>query len=367
MEIPRDQPPISEVHSKSKAGFLILLFIILAVIGIGSYFLIMNNSSQSDNSECQTHFKMAYIYLYEASSHSEINLNRLKNAKSLHQDVFNIAGREKITLDITYQVFSIEITELNRERFINSEKNDQGFYLNFQEVIKTFYQENPDDFDFISIFTNFPLDDTGSSSDYHMSVQNKIQGMGQMTFDDSSNFGSSGKLLGWNYIGNLNQIYSQEALEEFSEEQINCMTAIGGLVHETAHQWVAYIGSPEGGESKLILQNKFANHWISGLNIGYDPVGGGRWKNNNDGTFTLLEPEEFCASRDSLVKDRYGIAKFSDLSLYLLGAIDSREVEPILWIDYEGPLSPGETINSESKYISIKEIIKEEGKRICLI
>lgn len=314
---------------------------------------------------CQTNFKMAYIYLYEPTDHIPENFERLKRAKSFHEDIFNKAGRGRVTLDLSYPIASIEITDSNRDRLLHPNKNGPLGNLKDREITKEFYRNHPDDFDFISIYTNFHIREGAGVGYFHSTIQNRIKGIGRAIFDNSHEFGNQEKLLGYNYLGDINHTYSQEMLEEHTEEKINCMNAVHGLVHETTHQWTAYIGDKYGEDDDLILQNSWGGHWFQGLNIGYDPVGGGRWKDNGDGTFTLLEPNERCAPRNPSNLLLYGIGKLSDLTLYLIGAIEANQVEPILWIDYDGPLSPGTTISAESKYITIQDIVAKEGERIC--
>lgn len=175
--------------------------------------------------------------------------------------------------------------------------------------------------------------------------------------------------MGWIYEGDLNHIYSDEALKEFNENEINCMLASTQL-HETVHQWAAYIGDQYGmGNLELQVSPEYgrsAGHWFQGLGIGNDPVGGAEWIDNGDGSFTIAEPTDYCATKDPSVPERFSIPKMSSLTLYLMGALNESDISPILWINYNGVIEPGIIVQAKSKYITIQEIIKREGKRICV-
>lgn len=315
---------------------------------------------------CQTNFKMADIYLFmKDDPDAQINLERLTRAKNTYEQVINIAGRGKITFDLSYPIIPIEINEANKDKllFVNL---DGKLYLQLSEITKEFYKSNPDNFDFINIFHNFFMEDEPShTSNAHATVIANIKNIGKNLRDLSNTYGSK-RLLGVTTSISAKITYSPENLAEFSEEQIACMTAVGGVVHETTHQWSAFIGDTYSSGGNLILQNSSGGHWFQGLNLNYDPVGGGKWRDNSDGTFTLVEHDEYCAPQDPNAPGRYGIDKMSDLTLYLASAIDANQVKPILWIDYNGALDIGTTIQAESKYITIEDIIARHGERACL-
>lgn len=317
-----------------------------------------------DKLACQTRFKMAFLYLFENDPDLQKNIQRLEKSKKISEEMFNDAGRGFISLDLSYPLVEIEITDQNRDKLLFSDPFDINPVTNkprvspkADEILKEFYKNNPDNFDFITVFTNFRL--LGGANGYFM-LKNTIKGIGKPIFDNSASYGSSGKLLGWNYLGNLNLIFT----DEFPEERSHYMTG-STLLNETEHQWGVYIGDIDGSGNNLILQIKFGAHWYPGLDTNYDPEGGGDWKDNGDGTFTLKPPSYWWGGKgveNSIPKEIY-----SDLTLYLIGAIEAEKVDPILWVNYSGVLLPGTTITSESKNITIQDIIDKEGERICNI
>lgn len=149
------------------------------------------------------------------------------------------------------------------------------------------------------------------------------------------------------------------------------------LAHETTHLWAAEIGDRETEEGDMPLQSPQGGHWSYGLNIGYDPVGGARWQDNKDETFTMLGPEEWCAKPregSGSFPPRLGFPRMSDLTLYLAGAIKKEEVQPMVWINTLEPgvrstrtLDIGETVvrPTQTSTITIEDVVKRYGRVEC--
>lgn len=341
-----------------KKILLLILLLNISFVSAGSSLLTPD--------ECQTDFKMVYIYVYESENHIPMNLERLERQKELFENVYNRAGKSKITIDVSYPTFSLELNDSNRDQFLEYEQGNPLPFLNTQEIAKEFYRRNPDTFDLIVFFNNFET--FFGRSPGHSTVISNIEGIGRELWDQSEFYGSESNLLGWIYEGDINHIYSEESLREFNENEINCMLASQQL-HETVHQWAAYIGNQYRSNGSLPLQTGFergAGHWFQGFDVGFDPVGGWEWINNGDGSFTTAEPTNYCAPKDPDVPERFAINEISDLTLYLIGALESHQIDPILWIDYNGVVEPNITISAHSEYISIEDIIAEEGERKCI-
>jgi len=339
---------------KKKHFILVAVFVILV---IGFWLLICFNKRK--NGICQTHFKMAFIYLLENDLNQQTNTEKLEQTKKISEEVFNYAGRGFITLDLSYPVVKIKINNQNKDRLLYTDPNNLAIYLKDQGIVKEFYINNPDEFDFISIFTNFKIG-AGASEAFHALLQNKVEGIGMgMRWDNSANYGSKGKLLGYNYMGDVNLIFTSEFPEERSYYMIGSL-----LLQETVHQWGAFIGDQDGSSGDLFLQHASGAHWSPGLNTGYDPLGGGDWQDNGDGTFTLKPHASYWWGGEGINNSLFKEV-FSDLTLYLIGAVSKEKVNPILKVNYAGVLIPGTTITSEKKYITIDEIISKHGVRLC--
>ena len=61
------------------------------------------------------------------------------------------------------------------------------------EIAKAFLRAHADNYDFIVVFSNFEFD-TKDALAFHIGVQNKVGGLGIPAYDNSAEFGSSGRL-----------------------------------------------------------------------------------------------------------------------------------------------------------------------------
>ncbi len=260
-----------------------------------------------------------------------------------------------IKLNKTEKKVTFEITGSKNPEYLLKEENGKlNIYdgtgrdvdINFKEVAKEFYKKNPDTFDFLIIFHNIELKGAGGGM-YYLSVQNKIRGNGLSIVDNSREYGSNGRLLGITHMSQFNSgiPYSVGKL----------------LLHEISHQWGVYIGNKKN-EGDLVLLDPMGFHWERGLNVGYDPLGfSSKFNDNGDGTFTVLGTDYWS---EDASKQTY-----SDLTLYLMGLRDPKDIKPILWLDIDDwiVITPGTIITPKNwKYIKIEEIINKYGKVECM-
>src|SRR3989344_5948073 len=122
--------------------------------------------------------------------------------------------------------------------------NEENYsYLNLENISKKFYESYGDYYDFISVFSNFPLINLQG----HYSIQNNIYGIGLYMYNGTEYYGSDGRLLGINYLGN-NLFRSDTYLEQ----------GVHATLHETGHKWCCFVGGNLG-----IMRD---GHWYSLLN-----------------------------------------------------------------------------------------------------
>lgn len=158
----------------------------------------------------------------------------------------------------------------------------------------------------------------------HLSVQVDWIGTGQSMYDGSSFWGSAGTLLG--ISGGHGEGYDSSI-----------------VIHETMHQWGAYLGSPLAHPS---------GHWNSNTSVG-GTLGGCVWEDNGDGTFT---------SRGFLTQAT-DIAP--PLELYLLGLVGPDQVSPLYWAENEDQdfCQPGTLITGPFHQVTIDDINAVHGLR----
>lgn len=276
-------------------------------------------------------YKMAFI-LVESSENLHISkdINKINLLKLKTAETFTWATKGLAFIDTSYPIVILRL-----------EKNPSK-----QEILKKFYEKNPDDFHFITIFSTY--DDSGDM--HHIIVRNNIKGIGLSIFDNTDDYGSDSKLLGVNWM---------EEIDSTEIDDFSLILNVNGILHETSHQWGAYIDFiDENGQKSNSLRNPYnMAHWDKKLETGYDLLNGFSWKDNGDGTFTAK----------TVVDYRNG---YSDLDLYLMGLLSKDEVDPVTLIvsgfDTKD-IQPGTIIRGVAENILIHQIIDVEGERVCII
>ena len=217
-----------------------------------------------------------------------------------------------------------------------------------QLISKEFLKTHQDTYDFFVVFSNFDfqMPDAGAKG-FYMEVKNDVQGIGKPLFDNSSFFGSNGKLQGIIDMGDISKLITNPAESKFEE-------TIGTLAHEQMHRWGANVKFKNAsGNISTALLGKDGCHWSFLLDSDASVLYGNDWKDNGNGTFT------------STGANRY----YSPLDLYLMGFYDKSQVPQMLLIenkDIDPAKLPeiGTTIPGAARYITIDDIIAAEGQRV---
>lgn len=175
------------------------------------------------------------------------------------------------------------------------------------EATKKLYSVLPDSFDFAIVMPAHPIFKPSNYAEnvpYFVRAKNDIQNIGVDIFDNTSDFGSAGRLKGTIY-------------HSWGSGQV--------LDHEIGHCWCADIG-----ESLNLCRcaQCYGNHWNPLSDIGGQmslcishpdipgPVKLGNLKNNGDGTWRI----------ERVPEDN---EPYSNLDLYAMGLIPSSEVTPV--------------------------------------
>lgn len=179
-------------------------------------------------------------------------------------------------------------------------------------IAKEFYRLHKDEYDFLVIFSNFNFRMPDSHTDaFYLHVKNDIRGIGQQVFDNSSLFGSNGKLQGTIDMGNISALTTDPLDSNFE-------TSLDILSHELMHRWGSYVKfmAAQGIVSTALL-GKDLSHWSYLLNSYGSVLYGNQWQDNGNNTFTSTAMRKY----------------YSPLDLYLMGFIDRTQVPPMLLID----------------------------------
>ena len=135
-----------------------------------------------------------------------------------------------------------------------------------------------------------------------------------------------------------------------------------GFAHEIGHTWLAYTDYLKNGERRSLRSDGV--HWSFGLHApapfpwqgteNGSHMGGAYWRENSDGTFTILQSE----------RDGFPFS-FSWLDLYLMGLATPDEVPDMFLLhdrEYVGGRQ-GETYTAEKEIVTMEQILAAMGPR----
>ncbi|MFZ3137175.1 MAG: FG-GAP-like repeat-containing protein [Thermodesulfovibrionales bacterium] len=217
-----------------------------------------------------------------------------------------------------------------------------------QEIAKEFLKNHSDQYDFFVIFSNFDfsMPDTSAKA-FYLEVKNDTQGIGKSIVDNSTSFGSIGKLQGTIDMGNFYNLTTNPVDPKFEE-------TISILAHEQLHRWGASVKFKDAsGNTSTALLGKDGSHWSFLLDSDGSVMYGNDWKDNGNETFTSVSASKY----------------YSPLDLYLMGMIDKSKVPPMLLIENTS-VDPtrlpavGATISGTAHSVTIDDIIGAEGQRV---
>ncbi len=219
-----------------------------------------------------------------------------------------------------------------------------------QAIAKEFFSTHKDEYDFLVVFTNFDFQMIASGDKgFYRGVKNDTHGIGQDLFDNTSLFGSSGRLQGMIDMGNLANVVTDLLNPEY-EETLNTLS------HELMHRWGvnAKFKNADGTQSTALLGDG-GNHWSFLLDTGGSVMYGNRWQDNKNGTLTSTTPYK-------------EMKVYSPLDLYLMGMIDKSKISPMMLIKNTA-INPsrlpeaGVTISGAARTVTIDDIIAAIGPR----
>ena len=217
---------------------------------------------------------------------------------------------------------------------IKDEIEATGTGFDPQSLSQEFYRWFADDYDFI----HFLLVPGFRANRYHNSIQNATRGLGLSDFDNSSAFGSAGRLKGYN-------VFPIPSLFDGANR---------GFIHEIGHQWINFLnGTPLASGIP---------HWpfssvASGV-MGFSISGSGA-----GGTFAKrIDPEGngYRVTSDSELQFPF----FNDMELYLMGLLPQDEASPILLFNDQSQF-PADGFYPASAFteVSIEDIVSVVGAR----
>src|SRR5262249_3055455 len=166
-----------------------------------------------------------------------------------------------------------------------------------QAAVQLLYGYYHDDYDFVQVLFTEP---SYPQNRYHFAVRQDVSGIGQTFFNNSTQYGSAGKLQGITVF----------PVDFFFD------TAETAFSHELGHQWIMFLKNASLQPGPHWPPSTMA-HGIMGFNIPGSSVGG-------DFPYAITPVTATTArTSDSAVTN-----EFSDFDLYLMGFIPASQVAP---------------------------------------
>ena len=214
-------------------------------------------------------------------------------------------------------------------------------------VAQEFYKNNPDNYDFLVVFTDFEFD-TGEAVAFHQGVSNSIEGIGLPLYSNTDLYGSAGELKGFIDMAAISRYETNPLTANLVTNKQNFVSTLNVLAHETLHQWAAHTDIED-------LQGRDDGHWNFFMDTDSSIEYGHDWRDNGNGTFTAESAQ----------------SRFSKLDLYLMGVVAATEVPDLYVIEPDseefskGDLpKPGITVVGTRTNYSIQNIIDVHGDRV---
>jgi len=316
--------------------------------------------SSLPNISCdETDYKMAFIFLYQGSL-NYTQQTRVNNVRSAFDDNFAYATDYLAEMD-TDRVL-VTMSDSSDYYYYN---NDGSKTMDFKKVMKKFYESNTDDYDFVTIFTDF---DYFGLYRHYQPVQSNVLGTGFIHQDtdyiyyNNSDYGSQGRLKGVILMGyeGITSLLDQDSVEN---ETDNTRELSNYLLEQLGHRWLAYVDFYDyqtGVFSDKLrspsLNDGLTNHW-SPMVIFDSPIRTSAYDlsdYNNQGVIV----EEFPVRK----------LKYSMLDLYLMGLKPLSAVNYVKYIDPAITNTPSSSrVPATIKTVNTEQLQKAIGRRECLL
>lgn len=301
-------------------------------------------TSRKRTVDCENkNLKAAFVFVYR-DSYTQEEAERIEKIKNEFSSYYLWATREFSKVDTSYPLVFLKADE-----YFHRKNGNEKLKLEVEEVASSFYDTNPDIFDFLIIFTNFDALQYKEQAVF-IPITNRVKGVQKASLEAGETYGSGGKLKAEILMDNIQKY-------EYDGEKDTSYT-MNLLMHEMLHQWSGEIWftSAANDISDKLLKEKDLEHWNFYVSF-LSPLGGAGWKDNGDGTFT----SETSLVQDSLKK------QFSDLDLYLMGLIPKQLMKPVYYVIPEIPNAQGNTIRGKKVMVTIDQIISANGLWACVL
>lgn len=229
---------------------------------------------------------------------------------------------------VSPHLLNVRGTNLSVQRFV------RGYSLGTADLTRMIYSVMPDGFDFLIHFSSYRMERLPQTSgqNFTTGVQRPVQvnftGTGQSLFNNTSTYGSSGRLLG---------VIGLDCYERGVWSY--------NLTHEILHQWSSYLGA---------LPISDGQHYVPRSSVA-SLLGGQLWGTNSSGGWTLICEE-----------GRSGATHLDPLDKYMMGLIPATQVPMLRTYPQTNPLPLfmcNGSITQVENVVTIQDIIARYGVR----
>ncbi|MDA2925655.1 hypothetical protein MYX78_00210 [Acidobacteria bacterium AH-259-G07] len=240
-------------------------------------------------------------------------------------------------------------------------------------IANRFYEARGDDYDFLTIFTTFSLENPDSIPARYQPVRNDIDGIGRDLFDKSDHFFPDAqkfhRLQGIILMYELDQ-WPDDFNQRFERSAFSTFSV---LAQELGHRWGAYIRFKRDDESREDLLGRNNAHWsfyfntqtiapsVTGRDVSSSSLQGNAWQENGNGTFSTIGD---------------GVDGYSMLDLYLMGLVNLDTSERFSYISNPSRSSlfsslpskndnpkVGVTVRGKLESLTLADVINQEKPR----
>jgi hypothetical protein len=219
--------------------------------------------------------------------------------------------------------------------------------IDYTAIIDEFHQTHAQNFDFVVIFTDYPVQlQGGNAFAFFSTIQNQIKGIGASTFNDSRSFGSPKiqDMLVMEYLSKYNPDPNSEFFRSYSTMEI--------MAHEAAHRWLFYpefINNAVRSSDLLGLQDAHFSFYV-------------------DADASVMEGNDITDNGGGTFSTAASIETYNKLDLYLMGFLAPGAVPDFFYVSGNSDKTrfpeTGITFFGNRVNVSLSQIIQAEGARV---
>ena len=219
-------------------------------------------------------------------------------------------------------------------------------------VANRFYTTHEDAYDFLVMWTNFPVDLGQNVFAFSLGIVNNTSGIGRPTFDFAEALGSEGRLSTLLMLGDLDK-YPTDSTQVIPNLGPNTILSVLG--QEAGHRWLVHFRYPflTDPRSTILLGRDLA-HWSFFFNSEASVVEGNEIQDNGDGTFTTTD----------------AVRRYGSFDQYAMGLLAAEEVPPSFVVpDPDRPAfnhrpEIGVTFSGMRLDVTVEQLIEANGSRL---